>query len=100
MRHRATPANPKDKPSLTPLEQRLHVQVMPADDVDKQGGKIFWFPKVLYLSLLSLMVAEFSICHSLSELAGHSTCLLVSLESSSQTRAVLYVTGMSSLALL
>jgi hypothetical protein len=49
MRHRATPANPKDKASLTPLEQRLHVQVMPADDVDKRGGKIFWFPKVLYL---------------------------------------------------
>ncbi|KAG5645850.1 hypothetical protein DXG03_005192 [Asterophora parasitica] len=44
MRHRATPGDPKDGLSSTPLDQRLHVKI--TDD----GGaeQVFWFRKVRF----------------------------------------------------
>ncbi|KAJ3511146.1 hypothetical protein NLJ89_g4271 [Agrocybe chaxingu] len=53
MRHRASPADPKDKAASLPLDQRLHVRVT-LGNVEK----IFWFRKTLItgraLDLLAL----------------------------------------------
>jgi hypothetical protein len=59
MRHRAMPADPKDKPGSVGVDQRLHVKV------SRRGGpegieKIFWFRKVTftpsYLAFHSLVL--------------------------------------------
>jgi hypothetical protein len=50
MRHRAVPADPKDKPGSIGVDQRLHVKVRCKGD----GGaieKIFWFRKVGFFYL-------------------------------------------------
>jgi hypothetical protein len=52
MRHRAIPANEKDKSSSTPIDHRLHVKVqlvgLKAESLCEE--KVFWFRKVNYIS--------------------------------------------------
>lgn len=43
MRHKAVPADPKDKPASVPATARLHVRVRVEDSEDE---KIFWLKKV------------------------------------------------------
>ena len=45
MRHRAMPADPKDKPGSVGVDQRLHVKVSRRGDPEGVE-KIFWFRKV------------------------------------------------------
>lgn len=42
MRHKAVPADPKDKPASVPATARLHVRVRVEDSEDE---KIFWLKK-------------------------------------------------------
>ena len=49
MRHRAVPADPRDKPSSIGIDQRLHVRVSYESDPEVQ--KIFWFRKVSHLNV-------------------------------------------------
>jgi len=44
MRHRAVPADPKDKPGSVGVDQRLHVKVRCNGDC-KGVEKVFWFRK-------------------------------------------------------
>jgi hypothetical protein len=44
MRHRAVPADPKDKPGSIGIDQRLHVKV--SCKGEEAAEKIFWFRKV------------------------------------------------------
>lgn len=44
MRHKAQPADPKDKGKHVPVDQRLHVKVSLEADEDVQNW--FWFQKV------------------------------------------------------
>lgn len=41
MRHRANPADPKDRTTSVPVDQRLHVKIIKADE-----EKVFWLRKV------------------------------------------------------
>jgi hypothetical protein len=41
MRHRAIPADPKDRNALVPMDERLHIRLTKNDT-----EKIFWFRKV------------------------------------------------------
>lgn len=53
MRHRAVPADPRDKPGSVGIDQRLHVRV--SHESDPEGAqKIFWFRKVCHLDVDSL----------------------------------------------
>jgi len=45
MRHRALPADPKDKPGSVGVDQRLHVKARCRSDRE-EAEKIFWFRKV------------------------------------------------------
>jgi hypothetical protein len=45
MRHRAVPADPRDKPGSIGIDQRLHVRVS-CDSDPEAAQKIFWFRKV------------------------------------------------------
>jgi hypothetical protein len=45
MRHRAVPADPRDKPGSIGIEQRLHVRVSCEGDPEA-AQKVFWFRKV------------------------------------------------------
>lgn len=45
MRHRAVPGDPKDKPDVVMVDQRLHVKVTGAMDA-KGKERVFWFRKV------------------------------------------------------
>jgi len=45
MRHRAVPADPRDKPNSIGIDQRLHVRVSYESDPEVQ--KIFWFRKTV-----------------------------------------------------
>ena len=47
MRHRAVPADPKDKPGSVGVDQRLHVKVRCSGDF-KGVEKVFWFRKVTF----------------------------------------------------
>ena len=50
MRHRAVPADPRDKPGSVGIDQRLHVRV--SHESDPEGAqKIFWFRKVSHLDV-------------------------------------------------
>jgi len=49
MRHRAVPADPRDKPGSIGIDQRLHVRVSYESDPEVQ--KIFWFRKVSHLAV-------------------------------------------------
>lgn len=57
MRHNALPANPKDNPSSTPFDQRLHVRVqlvgLTSENNLKGDDKVFWFRKVNYVTLVA-----------------------------------------------
>jgi len=48
MRHRAVPADPRDKPGSIGIDQRLHVRVSCDDDLES-AQKIFWFRKVCHI---------------------------------------------------
>lgn len=52
MRHRAAPADPKDKAASVLVDQRLHVKVSVSNS--KASEKIFWFRKVHTLNVASL----------------------------------------------
>jgi hypothetical protein len=53
MRHRAVPADPRDKPGSIGIDQRLHVRV--SYESDPEGvQKIFWFRKVSRLDAAHL----------------------------------------------
>jgi len=55
MRHRASPGDPKDGPSSTPLDQRLHVKVVLTGGVEK----VFWFRKrIVTGKVLDLLAAH------------------------------------------
>jgi len=58
MRHRAVPADPRDKPGSIGIDQRLHVSVGCESDPEA-AQKIFWFRKVSYCHLLCLFVCFF-----------------------------------------
>jgi hypothetical protein len=51
MRHRAVPADPKDKPGSIGIDQRLHVKVHCKGD-HEPVEKIFWFRKVASVPLV------------------------------------------------
>jgi hypothetical protein len=53
MRHSAIPANPKDKSSSTPVDQRLHVkvQLVGLSSEITSNEKVFWFRKVNHIIL-------------------------------------------------
>jgi hypothetical protein len=53
MRHRAVPADPKDKPGSIGIDQRLHVKVRCKGDRE-MVEKIFWFRKVAFVPPCSL----------------------------------------------
>jgi hypothetical protein len=67
MRHRAVPADPRDKPGSIGIDQRLHVRV--SHESDPEGAqKIFWFRKVNHLASRS----SYSVHSILSNLdCGH-----------------------------
>ena len=48
MRHRAVPADPKDKPGSVGVDQRLHVKASCRGE-SEGVEKIFWFRKVTFL---------------------------------------------------
>jgi hypothetical protein len=50
MRHRAVPADPRDKPGSIGIDQRLHVRVSYESDPERVQ-KIFWFRKVSRLDV-------------------------------------------------
>jgi hypothetical protein len=50
MRHRAVPADARDKPGSIGIDQRLHVRVSYESDPEATQ-KIFWFRKVCRLFL-------------------------------------------------
>jgi len=50
MRHRAVPADPKDKPGSVGVDQRLHVKVSRRGDCEGVE-KIFWFRKGFFFCL-------------------------------------------------
>jgi hypothetical protein len=50
MRHRAVPADPRDKPGSIGIDQRLHIRVSCEGDPEA-AQKIFWFRKVSLPSL-------------------------------------------------
>ncbi|KAI0303457.1 hypothetical protein B0F90DRAFT_1374667 [Multifurca ochricompacta] len=47
MRHRALPADPKDKPGSIGVDQRLHVKVSWEGDREAAAEKVFWFRKTV-----------------------------------------------------
>ena len=50
MRHRAVPADPKDKPGSVGVDQRLHVKARWRGDLNGIE-KVLWFRKVTYFHL-------------------------------------------------
>lgn len=60
MRHRAIPGDPKDKPSSTLVDQRLHVKVKLEDPKYASKEGVFWFRKVaLFLPALLCALKPF-----------------------------------------
>ena len=64
MRHRAVPADPKDKPGSVGVDQRLHVKVSCRGGDHEEVEKIFWFRKVTFF-LFFCFAPHRQIVHSL-----------------------------------
>lgn len=65
MRHRAVPADPRDKPGSIGIDQRLHVRVS-CDSDPEAAQKIFWFRKVCHVFFFASR-SSFSACSYCSE---------------------------------
>jgi hypothetical protein len=56
MRHRAVPADPRDKPGSIGIDQRLHIRLTYESDPEV-AQNIFWFRKVSRPALESLFLS-------------------------------------------